>query len=366
MGKILVTGALGYIGSVLLPYLNERGYKTVGYDTGFFKDCTLWPSKDENIILKDLRSFQRSDLANVDVVVHLAGISNDPFGNLDPEIIFEPTRIYSLKIAQMCKKEGVKFIFASSCSVYGKASEELLTETSKTNSQTPYSLNKLLIEQDLKTISDNTFTPICLRFATLFGPSSRMRFDIVINMFVGMALTTNQIILNSDGQAWRPNVYIEDSCKAIHHAINFQDNLGEPLILNVGDTTQNFKILDIAKMVQSQISGTKIVFMQNNEEIEEKDLDLVKDRKIQDGVDTRTYRVSFEAIKKAFKGFKCDWTVRDGIVEMSEILEKRGLTEDQLKNINYYRLQKIEYLHKHSLIDDNLFWGDKANQARNM
>ncbi|MFX0087438.1 MAG: SDR family oxidoreductase [Candidatus Hodarchaeota archaeon] len=359
MEKILVTGALGYIGSKLLPYLSERGLFTLGYDTGFFKDCNLWPSEDENVVLKDMRHVQKSDFDNIDAVIHLADISNDPFGNLDPEVIFKPTRLFSLKIAKICKQKQIKFIFSSSCSIYGKASHSLLTETSNPNPQTPYSLNKLMIEQDLKKISDRTFSPICLRFATIFGPSPRMRFDIVINMFVGMALTTKQIILNSDGQAWRPNVYIEDVCKAIYHAINFQSDLDQPLILNVGDTEQNFKILDLAKMVQSQIQGTEIKFMQENRDFDEKALELIKDRKVQDGVDTRNYKVSFEAIKKVFKGFKCDWTVREGIAELSTILEKKGLTEALLKNINFYRLQKIEYLHKNSLIDNNLFWIDK-------
>jgi nucleoside-diphosphate-sugar epimerase len=361
MEKILVTGALGYIGSILLPYLNERGFKTVGYDTGFFRDCTLWPSKDENIIIRDMRNFQEKDLDNVDAVVHLADISNDPFGNLDPKLIFDPTRQYSLKIAKICKQKGIKFIFASSCSVYGKGSKELLTETSEITPQTPYSLNKLMIEQGLKKISDDTFSPICLRLATVYGPSPRMRFDLVVNMFVGMALTTKNIILNSDGQAWRPLVYIKDVCKAINYAIDCQIDIDKPLILNVGETTQNFKILDLAKIVQTQVPETKIHFMLKNKNFNEKDLELVKDRKVQDGVDTRNYKVSFEAIKEAFKGFKCAWSIRDGITELSKILEDKGLTEAQLKNINYYRLQKIEYLHKNALIDDNLFWTDKKS-----
>ncbi|MHA2246037.1 MAG: SDR family oxidoreductase [Candidatus Hodarchaeales archaeon] len=365
MSKLLVTGALGYIGSTLIPYLNEQGFETIGYDTGFFRDCTLWPSKDENIILKDMRHFQKSDLENIDTVIHLADISNDPFGNLDPEIIFKPTRMYTLKIAEMCKEKGIKFIFSSSCSIYGKASAELLTETSKPNPQTPYSSNKLMIEEDLKQISDNSFIPICLRFATAFGPSPRMRFDIVINMFVGMALATNQIILNSDGQAWRPNVYIKDVCKAIHHSIKYQGDLDQPLILNVGDTNQNNRILDLAKMVQNQISGTEIKFMKKSIEIDEKDFELIRDRKVQDGVDTRNYKVSFEAIKQIFKGFKCDWTIPEGISELSTLLQQRGFAENQLKDIKYYRLQKIEYLHKNKLINDDLFWTESANQSSN-
>ena len=358
--KILITGALGYLGSVLMPYLNEKGYETIGYDTGFFKDCTLWPSKDENIILKDMRNFQESDLNNIDVVVHLADISNDPFSDLNSEIIFKPTRKFSLEIAKLCKKREVKFIFASSCSVYGKASSfKPLTETSNTNPQTPYSLNKLLIEQELAKISDDSFSPICLRFATVFGPSPRIRFDLVLNMFVGMALTTREIILNSDGQAWRPNIYIKDVCEAFKQAIDFQNGDSYPLILNVGDTSQNFKILDLAKIVQSTVPDTKIIFMQRIGKMDDKSMDLVRDRKIQDGVDTRTYKVSFEKIKKVFKGFKCNWTVKDGVYDLYQILKQKKLSEQEFKNFNYYRLQKMEFLHKNSLIDDNLYWTNR-------
>lgn len=357
MKKILVTGSLGYIGSVLVPYLKEEGFDCLGYDAGFFKDCILYPSKDPKTILKDMRNFSRNDLRDIEMVVHLAGISNDPFGNLSPEKVYDPTREYSFRLAKMCKEMGAKFIFASSCSVYGRGSEQLLTEESETYPQTPYSLNKLQIENDLTEISDKDFSPIILRFATVLGPSPRMRFDLFINMFVGMSLTMNKIILNSDGKPWRPNVYILDVLKAIKYAVEYEPSTGDPIVLNVGDSSSNFRVIDIARMVTDMIPGSEIEFLfKDKEALSSEANELVRDRKIQDGVDKRTYKVSFERIKNTFKDFKCDWTVKKGIVEIIKTFRDLNLTEEQFKNINFYRLQKFEYLFKNKYISEDMFW----------
>jgi len=238
MKKVLVTGSLGYIGSVLVPYLSEHNFECIGYDTGFFKDCNLYPPGEQRTILKDMRDFTRDDLKGVDAVVHLAAMSNDPLMSLPPETFYEPVRRYSLNTARLCKALGIKFIFASSCSVYGKAGEGMLTEDSEANPQTPYSLNKLQVENDLREISDSDFSPIILRFATAFGLSPRMRFDIVINMLTGMAVTTGKIILNSDGRPWRPFIHVNDMCKAIRYCLDYDQTSDRPLILNVGDTRE--------------------------------------------------------------------------------------------------------------------------------
>lgn len=354
MKKILVTGSMGYIGSVLVPYLSENNFKVVGYDTGFFKDCNLFMPKNQDIILKDMRDFSESDLKNIDVVVHLAGISNDPLKNLKLETVYTPTQTYSLKFAKACKERGIKFVFASSCSVYGKAAEGLVTEESETNPQTPYSLNKLQIENDLKKISTNDFSPIILRFATLFGLSPRIRFDLYINMLIGMGLTQKKIVLNSDGKAWRPNIHIQDVCKAIKHAINYEYNCNEPLILNVGDTKQNFRIIDVAKMIQNQIEGCQLTYLKAN--LNDKEYQLIRDRKIQDDVDSRTYKVNFDKIKKTFKHFQCDFTVEEGIKLLIDNLRKLNLSTKQFQNINFYRLQKFEYLLKKGYLTEDLRW----------
>ncbi len=360
--KILVTGSLGYIGTVLTKYLQNLGHDAVGYDVGFFKDCTIDSEKDQNVIYKNIKEIQLEDLKDVCTVVHLADISNDPFGNLTPEKVYDPARQYTFRLATLCKELGIKFIFASSCSVYGKGkSDSFLNEESEVYPQTPYSVNKLQIEQDLASISDNTFQPICLRFATVFGFSSRIRFDVFVNMMVGMALSSGRIILNSDGKAWRPSVHIKDVCKAIEFAIRHDNQLQKPLILNVGKTTENHQILEIAQMITKKISGCEIVYMKEIKKVEDsRYMELIKDRKLQDHVDSRTYKISFENILNVFPGFMCDYTVEDGISSLVDELKKINLTENIFKNINYYRLQKMNYLFENGYINEYFCLTKKA------
>jgi nucleoside-diphosphate-sugar epimerase len=355
--KILITGSLGYIGSVLVPYLLKNNYECVGYDTGFFQDCLLYPPEPQDTILQDVREINAKTLSDIDAVVHLAGISNDPFGRLKAEVVYNPTLVYSLRLAELCKQRNIKFIFASSCSIYGKASEEILTEESATNPQSPYSLNKLQIEEGLKKITDEDFSPIILRFATVFGPSPRIRFDLYVNMFAGMSLTMNKIVLNSDGKAWRPNVYISDVLQSIRCAIDYQTPADTPVILNVGDTANNFRVIDIAEMFTKLIPDTKIDFLfKEAKKLVSSEYDMIKDKKITDGIDKRTYKVSFEKIKKTFKDFHCDWSIEAGITNLIKTLNSINLTEEKFKDINFYRLQKFEYLFQNNCITKELFW----------
>jgi len=355
--KILVTGSLGYIGSGLVPYLTKNNYVCIGYDTGFFKDCILYPPEEQKTVFKDVRQMTEDDLKDVDVLIHLAGISNDPFGKLKPEEVYDPTLNYSLILAEICKKLGVKFIFASSCSIYGKGLEKILTEDSSPNPQSPYSMNKLQIEDGLIRITDSDFSPIMLRFATVFGPSPRMRFDLFINMFAGMALTMNKIVLNSDGKAWRPNIYIEDVLKSIKYAVEYDRLIGEPIILNVGDDFANFRVIDIANIFRDIIPEIEITFLlKESLKSGSTDFELIKDKKIQDGVDKRTYKVSFEKIKKTFRGFHCDWSIKKGIKNLVKTLGTTELTEEKFKDINFYRLQKFEYLFQNKYISKELYW----------
>jgi len=311
---VLVTGSLGYIGSRLAGFLQQHGIRCIGYDTGFFQDCTLCPPADPPTVLKDLQTFDPRDLDGVDAVVHLAGMSNDLVGSLSPERMYDPTRAYTRKLAMACKAAGISLVFASSCSVYGIGAEELVTERSATHPQTPYSLNKLQIEQDLLAMSDGTFSPIILRFATVFGLSPRMRFDIVVNMLVGMALTARKVVLNSDGKAWRPHLHIEDACQAIASCLALPGRLEHPLLLNVGDSRNNFQIVDVAELVARQVPGCTVEFLiPGRSGQREEVLSLVQDRKIHDGVDTRTYRVSCEQITEALPGFRCRWSVEEGV-----------------------------------------------------
>ncbi len=353
MKKILVTGSQSYIGSVLTPYLLKNKYEVTGMDAGFIKDCVLYPHQDVQTIYKDVRDIKSQDILPYDVVVYLAGISNDPFKNFDPKKVYDPVRVHTVKTAKLCKKLGKKFIFSSSCSIYGKGVDGLSDESSKVFPQTPYSLNKLQIEQDLTKLTDKSFTPIIFRFATVFGLSPRMRFDLVINMFTAMAYTTHKIILNSNGQAWRPFVHIRDICQAIKLAIDYEVSSPTPVILNVGNSTQNYQVIELAQMVSKKIPGSKVEFLkkapgQNQE--------LIKDRKIQDGVDSRNYKISFEKIKKTLPGFECKFSIEQGIEEMLKKFAEIHLTKKDFENINFYRLQKLESLIKNKLISEDLRW----------
>jgi nucleoside-diphosphate-sugar epimerase len=354
MKKVLVTGSLGYLGSVLTGYLEERGFECIGYDTGFFRDCLISEAPKIGTVLKDARDIEAGDLAGINAVVHLAGISNDPFGNLDAAKVYDPTRAYSLRLARLCKYAGVKFIFASSCSVYGIGQGGLCDEESPTLPQTPYSLNKLQIEQDLQSISDRSFSPVALRFATAFGMSPRLRFDLVTNMLTGMALTTGKIVLNSDGTPWRPNVHVLDICESIKRAIEFDHHAGKLLVLNVGDEENNLQVIAIARAVQSQVHGCELKFLKENPDLDKEG--LVKDRKVKGGVDTRTYQVSFARVRETFAGFKCAWSVAAGIKDMVVKLRGLGFSEGQFKNRGYYRLQQVEHLYQNGFLSDDLRW----------
>jgi nucleoside-diphosphate-sugar epimerase len=354
MKKVMVTGSLGYLGSVLTNYLNESGFHVVGYDVGFFKSALLYPATPTETIFRDARKITEKDLINIDAVVHFAGISNDPVGKLDAALVYDPTRAYTLHIAKMCKKMGIKFIFASSCSVYGLGEEEFLTESSTTHPQTFYSLNKLQIEGDLQSISDKDFSPIALRFATVFGLSPRIRFDVVINMLTGMAVSNRSIVLNSNGLSWRPSLHILDACQAIRCAIELDYRAGELLILNVGDDDDNLQVLEIAKIIQKVVPSCELKFLSDNPELDKEG--LIRDRKIKDGGDTRTYKVSFAKIKKIMPHFKCEWNVERGVKDMVELFENLPLSSAIFKSRGFYRLQQLEDLHSGGYVSDELFW----------
>lgn len=354
MKRILITGSLGYIGSVLTEKLAEKGYEVIGYDIGFFKESMLYPSTTTETHIRDARSITESEIEKFDAVIHLAGISNDPVGQLSADLVYNPTRQYSINIAKICKKLGVKFIFASSCSIYGLGEQELLTETSSAHPQTYYSLNKLQIETDLQSISDRTFSPIALRFATVFGPSPRIRFDVVINMLTGMAVSSQGIVLNSNGLSWRPNLHIFDACEAIRCAIELEHNTGELLVLNVGSDQNNLQVIEIAKIIQKIVPKCNLEFLSDNPLLDKEG--LIRDRKIKDGGDNRTYKVSFDKIRKIMPNFDCKWDVESGVKDMVNKFNSILLTSNIFKSRGFYRLQQLEYLHKEGYISDDLLW----------
>lgn len=355
--KVLIVGSQGYLGSHLSTYLSKRGYYCEGIDTGFFKNGTLTAPDSVHTVNKDARLITEADLSGFNSLILLAGISNDPFGHMTSEQIYDPTRDYALAIAGMCKKMEIQFIYPSSCSVYGAASDGFLSEDSPTNPQTPYSINKLQVEEGLSLIADKTFTPIALRFGTVYGVSPRIRFDVVINMLCGLVLTTNKVTLNSNGQAWRPHLHIDDACESFKCCLDWKPDVDKLVTLNVGRNEDNLKIIDIAKMIQSNDKCYELTYISSNKDSKENE--LIKDRKIQDGVDTRTYKVSFDRIYKTLPGFKCQWTVEKGIIDLLDKLRAIELDSNMLNSREFYRLQQIEFLHKTGKIDDDLYWSNR-------
>ena len=355
MSKVIVTGSLGYVGSVLCPYLLAHGHEVRGYDTGFFKDELLYDAPSYETIIKDARDITQADLAGFDAVVHLAAISNDPFGTMSEEDVYGPTQRYAKAIAGMCKELGLDFIFASSCSVYGAGTGEFTDEDGPVAPITPYSRNKLAIERDLAALADDAFTPLALRFSTAYGLSPRIRLDLVINMLAGMAVASKRVVLNSDGLAWRPFIHVEDMAHTIERALHRIRGSGLT-ILNAGRAEDNFQIRDIARMVADALPGTEVSFLKDAaDDLGEGAAELVRDRKV-DGADTRTYRVAFDRIREALPDFAPQHTVRVGIPDMVQRLSDLDFSQRDFERVGFYRLQRMEALFNAGEVDENLRW----------
>ena len=338
--KILIIGSLGYLGSKLTEHLTKLGYNVTGADIGFFQFGVLYYPQFQNTLNIEAQNFPENKLKSFDSVILLAGISNDPYGALDPDQVYKPTYEYAIKIAKICKKHGIKFIFPSSCSVYGISEGESF-EDSPTNPQTGYSKNKLEIEEGLKELSGNGFTPIALRLATVFGPSPRMRFDLVINMLCGMAHTTNEIILNSNGLSWRPNVHIDDVCDAFTCCIEQDFNSNELEVFNIGINENNMQIIEIAELISKNKNGCKIKFLNPDDG----DNPLFADQKISDGVDVRTYKVNFDKAHEKLKDFSAKWTIEKGVTSLLKLYETYHLDKVKFTQRDFYRLQQLDYLY---------------------
>ena len=341
--KILIGGSEGYIGSSLCDELFKRGYNFVGIDSEIYKGCDLFKKKYKyRLIKQDIRDISDKFLKKFNVYIHLPALSNNPVDDNNPKKLYNITRNYTVGIIKKCKKNNIKFIFPSSCSVYGSISNKSLNETSKPNPLTFYSKNKVEIEKDLKRLSDNTFKPIILRISTLFGISRKMRFDLVLNMFLGMAITKNEIVLNSDGKAWRPHVHINDAVKAIIMSINYDNDKLE--IINVGSDKNNYTILNIANKFKNISTKIKISFLNKYDS-----KNLFSDKLVKYGKDKRNYKVSFKKINKVFKNFHCV-PVQESLKKDYSQLKKIGLIKKAFLNKKYYRLHRLSDLIKNKKV----------------
>lgn len=337
--RVLITGHNGYIGSVMAPFLRRAGHDVVGLDAFWFADCTLGSDEEPGVasVRKDIRDVTVEDLTGFDAVVHLAALSNDPVGDLEPEQTYEINHRASVRLAELAREAGCeRFLYSSSCSIYGASGgDDVLDESAPFHPVTPYAESKVRVEDDLHALADDRFSPVSLRNATAYGVSPRHRTDIVLNDLVAWAHLTGQVKVLSDGTPWRPLIHIEDISRAFLAALEAPRDAIHDQAFNVGSAVENWQIAELANVVGEVVPDCRVVITGET------------------GPDPRSYRVDFSKISRLLPAFQPAWTARKGAEELSEAYTRHGLTEDDFRN-RYKRLPWLAALREQGELDDLL------------
>ena len=337
--RVLVTGHDGYIGQSLVPQLRAAGHEVTGLDSFLFEDCTFGPSPAVPALRLDIRDVIPEHLEGFDAVIHLAGISNDPLGDLNPECTYDINFRGAVRVAEAAKQAGVgRFLFSSSCSLYGAAGDAPLDESAAFNPVTPYGHSKVLAEEGMSALADDDFSPTFLRNATAYGVSSRLRGDLVVNNLVGFALITGEVLMKSDGSPLRPLVHIDDISAAFVAALEAPRDVVHNRAFNVGRTEENYRIRDVAAIVEEQVAGSRIGFADNA------------------GPDLRNYRVNCDLLAATLPAFQPTWTVPLGVAQLRDAIVAQALTLEDFTGSRFLRIRHITELLRDGKIDDSLRW----------
>jgi nucleoside-diphosphate-sugar epimerase len=339
--RVLMTGHDGYVGAVMVPVLRQAGHEVVGLDNQYFDGCDFGKYEPGiKVIKSDIRDLRPEHLKGFEAVVHLAAVSNDPLGNLNPESTYAINHRASMTLAELAKAAGVKrYIYSSSCSVYGAASpEDVLTESASFSPVTPYAKSKVMVERDLTALGDKNFCPVFMRNATVYGVSPRLRGDLVVNNLAGWALTTGRVFMKSDGTPWRPLLHVEDMSRAFLAALEAPRDAVYNEAFNVGRQGENYRIKQIAEIVQAQVPGSLVEFSADA------------------GPDPRCYRVDFSKIEKTFPKLGLSWNVEKGVAELLAAYKKLKLTKEDLEGNKYLRIKTIAQHIEAGRLGEDLRW----------